>query len=42
MEAVLGIKQYNASRHLNKLKMAGINLWKNTSGSIIDPRISFF
>lgn len=37
IEAVLGIKQSNASRHLNKLKMAGIIASeKNLNGSTID------
>ena len=37
IEAVLGIKQSNASRHLNRLKVAGIIVSeKKSSGSTID------
>ncbi|MCO5382960.1 MAG: metalloregulator ArsR/SmtB family transcription factor [Methanosarcina barkeri] len=43
IEAVLGVKQSNASRHLNKLKMAEIIVSeKNPNGFIIDLIIPFF
>jgi len=42
IEAVLGIKQSNVSRHLNRLKIAGIiHSDKNHSGSIINSMITF-
>ena len=43
IESVLGVKQSNASRHLNRLKIAGIIVSKKShTGSIIDLVVQFF